>query len=190
VADGYHRLAAARAEGVPVPVRLINEDVFGEPDAAPAAMPSLQPEAPAPQAATASPLQPGAIGEMDPADIKADPVRFQYKRDTGGAAGVGDELKGIKKYDPELGGVLSVWRDPEDGQTYVVNGHHRLDLAMRAGAPSVAVRYLGAETASQARLKGAMINIAEGRGTAIDAAKIFRDNGMSPADLGSLGISV
>jgi hypothetical protein len=132
----------------------------------------------------------GSVVTMDPRDIKADPARFQYKRDTGGAAGVGEELKGVQKYDPELGGVLSVWHDPANGQTYVVNGHHRLELANRAQAPQVTVRYLDAANAAEARTKGAMINIAEGRGTPIDAAKVFRENHLSAADLDAKGISL
>ena len=134
--------------------------------------------------------QPGDVAKMDPRGIIADPARFQFKRDTGGAAGVGDELKAVKKYDPEMGGVLSVWRDPADGKTYVVNGHHRLELAKRANAPEVTVRYLEAATASQARTKGALINMAEGRGTALDAAKVMREGQISPEDLEAKGVSL
>ena len=136
------------------------------------------------------PATPSGIVSMDPREIKADPVRFQFKRDTGGASGTGDELKAVKKYDPELGGVLSVWKDPADGQTYVVNGHHRLELATRAGAPSVDARYLDAATANEARTKGALINMAEGRGTAIDAAKVLRDEQITPEQLADKGVSL
>jgi hypothetical protein len=142
------------------------------------------------EAAAPAPDAPGAIRKMDPREILADPARFQFKRDTGGASGTGDELKAVEKYDPELGGVLSVWKDPANGKTYVVNGHHRLELATRAGAPDVTVRYLDAADAPAARTKGALINIAEGRGTAIDAAKVFRDSGISPDDLAQKGISL
>lgn len=163
-------------------------DLFGNPVEREAA---AEPAAAAPAAAAAAaPDAPGAIRKMDPRQIEADPARFQFKRDTGGASGTGDELKGVQKFDPELGGVLSVWRDPADGKTYVVNGHHRLELAQRAGAPDVTVRYLDAESAGAARTKGALINIAEGRGSAIDAAKVFRDTGMDANDLAAKGISL
>jgi hypothetical protein len=145
-------------------------DDVPEPEPAPAPIEHAAPKA-------------GDVRNISPDELHADPVRFQYKANTGGAAGVGDELKGIGEYDPELGGVLSVWIDPADGKTYVVNGHHRLELAKRAGAPEVTVRYLKAANAAEARLKGAVINIAEGRGTALDAAKIFRDHQMEPADV-------
>ena len=141
-----------------------------------------------PEAAGAPP--PGTLAQISPNSIKADPVRFQFKRDTGGAAGVGDKLKSVDTYNPDLGGILNVWHDPADGQTYVVNGHHRLDLAQRANAPSVDVRYIDAANAPEARAKGALINIAEDQGTPLDAAKLFRDTGISPADLKSRGISL
>ncbi|HEX2949329.1 MAG TPA: zinc-dependent peptidase [Armatimonadota bacterium] len=133
--------------------------------------------------------QPGWIGQMNPQQIKADPQRFQYKIGMG-ENGTGGELRGVQQYDPELGGILSVWKDPANGQTYVVNGHHRLELAKRTGADAVTVRFLDADTAEDARTKGALINIAEGRGSAIDAAKLFRDTHLTADDLQNVGISL
>ncbi len=133
---------------------------------------------------------PGWVYQVSPKEIAVDPGRFQFKLNTDAVRGVGTELTGVAKYDPELGGVLAVWRDPADGKTYVVNGHHRLDLATRAGAADVSVRYLTARTAEEARAKGALINIAEGRGTAVDAAKFLRDTGRSAGDLAAAGVSL
>lgn len=134
--------------------------------------------------------EPGRVYAVKPDDIRVDPERFQFKLNTNKSTGVGKELDEVALYDPELAGVLAVWRDPADGGTYVVNGHHRLDLAKRAGAPVVDVRYLSAKTAEEARAKGALINIAEGRGTAIDAAKFLRDTGRSAEDLAAVGVSL
>lgn len=189
---------AAAPEEVALRSRLA--EMLDPPEAAPEAAPASDFEAllersieeararktPAPAAAPVVSDKAGDVANVHPSTLTADPARFQYKSNTGGAAGVGDELKGISEYDPELGGVLSVWKDPADGKTYVVNGHHRLELANRAGAPEVSVRYMKAKTAAEARLKGAVINIAEGRGTALDAAKIFRENQMTPADVESV----
>ena len=146
----------------------------------------------APTAAATAPRapEPGTLAKLSPDSIKADPVRFQFKRETGGASGTGDKLKNVSEYNPDLGGILNVWHDPADGQTYVVNGHHRLELAQRAGAPSVDVRYIDAADATEARAKGALINIAEDQGTPLDAAKLFRDTGISPADLKAKGIAL
>jgi lambda family phage portal protein len=131
----------------------------------------------------------GTIAEIDPAEILVDPKRFQYKivgEHT--ATGSVGSLAGVKKYDPNLAGILQVWQDPADGKTYVVNGHNRLDLAKKLGAEKVAVRYLDVETDKEARAVGAVTNIAEGRGNALDAAKFFKDTGLSREDLVKKGI--
>lgn len=127
---------------------------------------------------------------VSPKALKADPARFQYKVSGIKEGGVTDELKGTRTYNPELGGVLLAWRDPADGQDYVVNGHHRFELATRTGAPAVNVRYIDAPTDVEARARGALANIAEGRGTATDAAKYLRDSGQGLDHLKNAGISL
>lgn len=129
------------------------------------------------------------IAELDPNSIEVDPKRFQYKiigQHT--ASGSVGSLSGVRKYDPNLAGILQVWKDPADGKTYVVNGHNRLDLAKKLEADAVAVRFLDAPSAKVARAIGALTNIAEGRGDALDAAKFFRDTGISREDLLAKGI--
>lgn len=121
--------------------------------------------------------------------IKVDPARFQFKSNVG-AKGVSDELKGVEKWDPAKGGVLAVWKDPKDGNYYVANGHHRHELASRVGVPELPVVEVKARDAVEARAAGALINIADGKGTAVDAAKVLRDLNMSAADLEAEGISL
>ena len=129
-----------------------------------------------------------AVRSVPTQDLTLDPKRFQYKLNTS-PEGVTDLLKG-KRWNDDLAGVVSVWQDPADGKTYVVNGHHRAMLAKETGTPEVAVRYLKAPDAASARAIGALQNIAEGRGTPVDAAKFFRDSGLTPADLEAKGISM
>jgi hypothetical protein len=124
------------------------------------------------------------------AALHTDPARFQYKVSGVRDDGVTDELRGVGTWNPELGGVLLVWRDPADGKDYVVNGHHRHELTGRVGADAVNVRYVPAADARLARAKGALANIAEGRGTAVDAAKYLRDTGSTPADLRAAGVTM
>lgn len=133
--------------------------------------------------------QPGSIAEVSPNDIEVDPKRFQYKI-IGEHTKTGEvgSLSGVQRYDPNLSGMLQVWRDPADGKTYVVNGHNRLALAKRLGADKVAVRYLDVKDPKEARSVGAMTNIAEGRGTALDAAKFFKDSGITREQLEEKGI--
>lgn len=156
-----------------------------------------QPEAPPPSragGAIAIPkLEPGTVPEpggyyrVNPKELVLDPKRFQYKQGVSDR-GVRDALKG--KYDPNRGGVLLVWRDPADGRSYVVNGHHRADLAQRANAPDVATRYIDAPDAQTARAIGALTNISEGSGNAVDAAKWFRDTGNNLAGLERQGVAL
>jgi hypothetical protein len=152
--------------------------------AVPAPEPPPQPPAPA-AAADFAPYgrDPANVDNMPLDQIHADPVRFQFKRDTGGKAGVGENLKDVQVWNKDMAGRASVWLDPADGKTYIVNGHHRLDLANRLGVPGLDVRYIDAAMAQEARAQGALFNIGDNNGTSIDAAKFFRDTGMGAADL-------
>jgi hypothetical protein len=129
-----------------------------------------------------------SVREMPMSELHVDPQRFQYK--------LGTDVKGTTrqyadtKWNPDLAGVISVWTDPADGKTYVINGHHRFELAQRHNVPSVSVRILKAADAAEARKIGALQNIAEGKGTALDAAKFFRDTGEGPESLKKQGITL
>jgi hypothetical protein len=141
-----------------------------------------------PEAASAS-TEPGTVRNMKPGEIVFDPTRFQYKINATADTGDVGSLSGVRKWDPNLAGVMSVWKDPADGKVYVVNGHNRLNLANRLGAEEVTVRFLNAKTATEARAIGAMQNIAEGAGTPMDAAKFFRDTGIkTQADVEAKGL--
>ena len=132
---------------------------------------------------------PGQSGDVNTDLIHFDPSRFQYKiHQTDTRTGAVGSLAGVKRWNPELGGMIQVWKDPKDQKTYVVNGHNRLDLARKLGIGKISARYLDAKDHQEARAKGALTNIAEGRGTAVDAAKFFRDSGIQKADLESRGI--
>jgi|LakMenE18May11ns_1017448.scaffolds.fasta_scaffold9958838_3 hypothetical protein len=107
------------------------------------------------------------------------PQVFQFKaQDEESGVNKNEKLKG--KYDRNIGGSIGVWVDTKNelgngaGKVYVVDGHHRMDLAKRSGMESVDVFYIDAPTAKDARVIGAKANISQGRGTAIDAAKVYR----------------
>jgi hypothetical protein len=125
-----------------------------------------------------SSTEPGTVREMKPGEIGFDPSRFQYKINATATTGEVGSLSGVRKWDPNLSGVMAVWKDPGDGKVYVINGHNRLALANRLGAEAVTVRFLNAATATEARAIGALQNIAEGAGSPMDAAKFFRDTGI------------
>jgi len=142
------------------------------------------------------PGEPGWVGNVPLSQLTVDAPRFQFKRNVG-QGGAGEEFREVRRWDAEKAGVVSVWRDPRDGKDYIVNGHHRFEMRSRiplgpedGPEKTLTVRYLKAETAEQARAKGAFINIAEGRGESTDAAKVFRDSGMTMADLEREGVSL
>lgn len=138
---------------------------------------------------TADEVAPGKIGEMKLSDLNLAPNKFQYKLGHD-AEGTSTLLKEQSKFNHDLAGTISVWKDPADGKFYVVNGHHRYELAKRTGEKTIGVRHIKAADATEARSIGAMQNIAEGRGTPIDAAKFMRDTGISAEHLKEKGISL
>ena len=128
------------------------------------------------------------VATIETGSVVAAPKVFQYKAEGQTATGRSGSLAEENAYDPRYGGVISVWRDTQGelgapGQVYVVNGHNRLELANRSGFPVINVQFIDAPTAADARMTGALQNIKDDKGTAIDAAKIFRDTGMSIEDL-------
>jgi len=114
--------------------------------------------------------------------LNLDPKRFQYKLIHGSTGSTGS-LREIKQWDSNLAGLILVWRDPFDGKTYVVNGHNRVTLAMNLGVSDLWVRYINADTDIEARAIGALANIADDKGTAIDAGKFFRDRKLNAGNL-------
>lgn len=130
-------------------------------------------------------------GEMVPrfplSSINIDAERFQFKLDVEPSGGT-RSLAGVQTFDPNLAGVVSVWRDPADGKVYVVNGHNRVLLARREDAETIAVMFLDAANSQEALAIGAQQNIAEGRGTALDAAKFFKEKDMNEEAVRSAGI--
>lgn len=123
-------------------------------------------------------------------DLEVDPVRFQYKVEGIGQGGVTNELKDVDGWNDDAAGTIFVWKDPANGKTYVVNGHHRYDLAKRVGQPDLGIKYIDAPDAQSARAAGALQNIREGKGSSIDAAKFLRDTGKSIDDLKKESISL
>jgi hypothetical protein len=122
--------------------------------------------------------------------IQVDPGRFQFK-DNINAQGQqkGNSLEGVSRWSTDAEGVVQVWTDPANGQTFVVNGHNRLAKAKELGVPSIRVEELPAATAEQARAMGAISNIADGKGTVFDAAKVIRERGITDlAGLDDAGI--
>jgi len=125
---------------------------------------------------------------LDPDEIGVDPDQFQFKAT--GREGVTRLLKEVKVWDPLKAGAITCWKD-EAGKYWVVNGHHRVELAKRLKVPTVEATVLRAEdgvTAGDALAAGALQNISEGRGTALDAGNFFRGRKMTFDELRESGV--
>ena len=83
--------------------------------------------------------------------VQLDPRRFKFK--LAGHEGTTTALRDATCFDPDLCGVLSVWRDPADGLVFMVDGHHRPGLAVRLSdhphrpAAGLGERVAGVQTA-------------------------------------------
>ena len=123
----------------------------------------------------------GLVYRFDPDTIQVDAETFQFKAG-GDEFGVSDRLQGVTEWDPIKAGQVTVYEYADGGQ-FIADGHQRLGLAKRIQQqdPSQDVRLYGhlmrevdGITPEMARVAAAMKNIAEGTGTAIDAAKVLR----------------
>jgi len=132
----------------------------------------------------------GLVYRFDPNEIQVDAETFQFKAG-GDEFGVSDRLQGVTEWDPIKAGQVTVY-EFADGNQFIADGHQRLGLAKRIQQqdPSQDVRLYGhllrevdGFTPEMARVAAAMKNIAEGTGTAIDAAKVLR---VAPERMGEL----
>ena len=132
----------------------------------------------------------GFVFRFNPNEIGVDAKTFQFKMG-GDAFGVSERLRGVKVWDPILGGEILVY-EYADGRMFVADGHQRLGLAKRIMSEDPAqnvviygrkLREADGVTPEQAMVVAAIKNIAEGSGSAIDAAKVAR---IDPAGFSSL----
>ena len=148
---------------------------------------------PAPAEAAKAAPQGAALGpvlNVPRESILADPQRFQFRTELSRAMRSAIET-GDAKFKPELSeGPITFWKDPADGKPYVVDGHHRLEIARRSGTAEIEARELNAPNVQTARAFGAYRNIASGHASAIDVAKFMRDTGIGPDHLAQQGISL
>lgn len=128
------------------------------------------------------------VEEVNVSELNLDPKRFQYKV-IHGKNGETGSLSGVKFFNPYLAGIVLIWVDRETGLKMIVNGHNRYGLAVKAGTEKILCKYIDVPTAKEARLIGALTNIAEGQGTAIDTAKFFRDSSYTINNLEEFGIN-
>lgn len=148
-----------------------------------------------PEARELEPVEMGVDGSnvqilrnADLGSIEVDADLMQFKSG-GDDQGVTDRLQGITEWKPERAGLSLVY-EFADGRRLIADGHQRLGLARRLAAegqeiqlPAIFLRESDGVTPAEARAIAAFKNIAEGTGSALDAAKVLRDSGATAADL-------
>lgn len=105
-------------------------------------------------------------------EIKQSP-ELQFKRNVDKNL-VTDKLKG-RKYNPLLAGTIDVFVNPEDGETYVWNGNHRLVNAKENNIPEVKVAYTDFANMEEARANAILKNLAENNGEPLDYRNFFKE---------------
>lgn len=114
-------------------------------------------------------------------EIETDAERLQFKMNAD-REGVTGTLKDAQRFEQKFARPLTLWRDPGSGKVLVVDGHQRLDLARRSGTDLVEARFEDFADAREARIAGGLINIADDKGTAFDAARLLRDMGIEDGE--------
>lgn len=123
----------------------------------------------------------GVMFSVPARDALIDAKRFQFK-EGGDEYGVTERLQGVTEWNDIKAGTVIFWEDV-DGKIFVADGHQRAGLAKRImdEDPSQDINLVGYKlrevddiSAEKARVIAATANIAQGTGTAIDAAKILR----------------
>jgi hypothetical protein len=118
---------------------------------------------------------------VDPDNIEVDAKLFQFK-EGGDKFGVTERLQDVTEWDPVKSNVAILY-ETKEGKLFVVDGHQRVALAKKLKAQGQAPEILGyvrketdGVSIEAVRAEAAAKNIAEGSGTLVDAAKIFRDD--------------
>ncbi len=151
-----------------------------DPDANPPPAPPVAPPPQLPAIAAEDSLAPQNFRWFEPRELAIDAARFQFKAG-GDEAGVTERLRGVTTWDASRAGVTIVWEDAAGGR-FIADGHQRHGLARRIGelgseTPKLAgyvFREADGFSAEDVRTIAALKNIAEGSGTALDAAKVLR----------------
>lgn len=128
-------------------------------------------------------MPPMRMGTRLASEVEVDAGLMQFKAG-GDEYGVTERLQGVTEWNPAYSGRLVLW-EAKDGRLVVADGHQRSGLARRIGDQQgrdipldvTILREADGVAAGDARMLAAAKNIAEGSGTAIDAAKVIREAG-------------
>jgi hypothetical protein len=122
-------------------------------------------------------LKGAAVEEFDINKLTTDAKTFQYKSETN-QFGISDKLMGVTKWDQPSASTILVY-EFKDGRLAVVDGHQRFGLAkklidQKPRLYGYRIKEVDGYVPDHAMLQGVAINLRQGTGTAIDAAKMMR----------------
>jgi len=139
--------------------------------------------------------------QLAPEDILVHPdIQFRGKAKSSEmvidkTGNVTTKLKSVDAYNKTQGGSLLVW-ESNTGKRFVVDGHHRLELAKRATRfvddtpegqidvpreiPVNVIREADGWSLNEAQFKGLMANLRDQKADPLDAALILRKRGITP----------
>lgn len=123
------------------------------------------PEGVKPSAIGPAPRSEPGVDYYPVGSIRCDPAQLQYKDEDGGTSGgMPDGLNAARRIDTgkvfDAASVppVALWKDPSDGDIYIVDGHKRLGAARRQGAAAIRGRLIEAGSFEEAKAKGVELN--------------------------------
>lgn len=129
-------------------------------------------------------IQKADVYKVNLDDIVVNESAFQFRQ-----KGTNPAKFANVEWNERLGGTVTLYRD-ENGNLNMVNGHHRLEIARNSGVEAIDARIIDSSEMNmhEARMQGALINIAEDHASPVDVAELFRNDEITPDELKRFGI--
>lgn len=127
------------------------------------------------------------IFEVPIDDINVDPERFQFRLK---GTDITNKFGVDNKFNKDLSGVVHLYRDT-DNQLYVIDGHHRVELAKQGGTDTISSKIIDSAdlNVKEARIFGAKLNIADGNADILDVAKLVKNSDITKKDFKDYNIN-
>jgi ParB-like chromosome segregation protein Spo0J len=120
---------------------------------------------------------------VDTKSLVVDPDEMQWRKMPRNSIKEGSE------WDQKKAGPIDVWYNSARKAWQVVDGHHRINHALKNGVPEIEARVQEFPDVQGARQFGALRNIEQGNATPFDAALYLRESGATPDFLESKRIN-
>jgi predicted RNA methylase len=185
------RRAAPKADTTPAPnpkvakvIEKLNPAPKEEAKASPAVQKVIEKLNPEPDQETTVAGKP--VVAVARSEIAVKPTLMQFKKIEASDTGTNERDRLAGKWDDVKAGTLLVWepKNPSEhglsaGQKYIlVNGHHRVEFADKAGVKALNVQVIKESdgiSVEEARAYGAEVNIADGKGDIYEQVRFLRE---------------